>query len=90
MRVLDPVYLTQIFQTIIQSYVKGFSDGYSTTVKNTQDVINPPHIVTFTDSGFDINMNNMEVDVPCIITFDGSIYSMWKNISKSLVMMELG
>lgn len=82
--------LVQIFQTMIHSYVAGFDNHYSTAIKNVPDIINPPDIVTFADSGFDINMNNMKTNVPCIITFDGSTYAAWKDVSKSLVMIELG
>ena len=90
MNVFDPALVVQILQTTLQSYVIGYSKGYNTAVKNMQGIINPPNIVTFTDSGFDINMNNMDVNVPCIVTFDGSTYAMWKDVSKALIMMEIG
>ena len=79
--------LVSTIQVMIQSFVVDFSNSYGIATNN---IINPPNIVAFTDSGFNINTNNMQVNVPCIIVFDGSTYAIWKNESESLVMLEIG
>ena len=81
--------IVQNIEFMLGSFTLGFDKGYKTTVKSVASLTNPPNIVKFTDSGFDINMNNMTVNVPYIIIFEDAKYAMWKNDSAELVMMEL-
>ncbi len=79
-----------IQSTPLTGFAMSIGEAYKDVIKNATNLTNPPDIVKFTDSGFDINMNNMVISIPYIIVFEDTMYAVWKNDSGQLVMKELG
>lgn len=81
-------HIVQMMKTMAARSVLG-SEVCKVAIKNMGGIANPPNIVQFTDSGFDINMNNMTVNIPYVVEFEDVKYAVWKNDSAELAMVEL-
>ena len=49
---------------------------------------NPPEIVTVSDSGFSVDTNKMAEYTPCLVEFMNSQYTIWKEKSGALVVVD--
>ena len=77
----------------LSDFKKGFDVGskHFDYIKNSGDRIfdDVTEIIEFTNSGFDVNMNNMIADKQYVFLFKDSKYMIWKNTSDELVLKEI-
>ena len=87
---VEGIYLQGILNyACTQSFNAGFAQGCKLISKQLQTMINIPGVVTIKHDGFNVNLNNMNVDKPYIIKYDESTYIAFKNKSLELILMEV-